>query len=84
MKHFVITTKIGHTEFTYSCGTAYEALNAIVDIYEANSHPLPLSLDRDELMEMLLEMKKGKLLTRQTVLYTVTYESAKEEGKQHG
>ena len=78
MKHFVITTTIGRTKFTHSCVTAFEALNAIVDVHESYFH---LPIDCDGVMELLLNIKHGKTITHENHLYSVRYEDAEKEDK---
>ena len=75
MKHFVITTTIGSTEFTHCCDTAYEALRAIVDLQNGDSQPP--AFDRDKIMALLIDMKRSDVEFFECRLYSIRY--GKEE-----
>ncbi len=58
MKHFEIGYGIGNHTFTWACSTAYEALDALADIFSHD--PRAKKLEMDEYMEILLDIKSGK------------------------
>lgn len=70
MKHFEITTILGHKEFTHKCEKAYDAVDAILEVLFIKG----LSRDPDELMEILLKMKHKELSSElKTSLFDVEY-----------
>jgi hypothetical protein len=70
--HFEITYYVGSHPFIYECTTAYEALDAMSDIFQRE----PIfknSVDMDKIMETLLELKAGKKLSTSNHKYMIKY-----------
>lgn len=70
--HFEITYYVGNHPFIYVCTTAYEALDALSDIFQ--HEPIFRNhMDMDKIMELLLDLKSGKTLSSQTSKYMIKY-----------
>ena len=70
--HFEITYYIGSHAFVYECTTAYEALDALSDIFQHDA-TFRGSMDMDKVMETLLEFKRGERLSTQNHRYMIKY-----------
>ena len=69
MKHYEITLANGGYPMTYKCSTIAEAYGCL----EFLASWVPgLVLDLEGVMEMLVDMKKGKTLSHSTHLYGIT------------
>jgi hypothetical protein len=66
-KHFVISVKSAAHIFTYECTGAYEAMEAIVDA----ARTFGFNVDNDDVMESLVSIKNGNLLSRDSFRWSV-------------
>ncbi len=71
MKHFRIQLYIGNTSFEFCCTTMHEAYEAISDI--AVTFADRWDPDMDKIMETLVEMKKGHMLTAENDVCGIAY-----------
>lgn len=72
MKHFEIGYHVGNHIFTYSCTTAYEALEALMSI-GATDRASGIIGQEDDLMEMLLKFKSGSRLSLHSHRFSIHY-----------
>ena len=72
--HFEITYFIGSHSFTYMCTTAYEALDALADIFQ-HEPMFRGAVDMDHIMSLLLDMKSGKTISTENHKYMIKYVS---------
>ncbi len=75
MKHFRIQFFIGNSGFEFCCMTMHEAYEAISDIAVtvADRWGPRWDPDMDKIMETLVEMKKGHMLTAENDVCRIAY-----------
>lgn len=67
MKHFVVTISAGSHDFDLKCSNINEAFFALFDA----SVSFGIHIDFDDLMEKLVDMKRGQLSSTKSTLFSV-------------
>ena len=69
MKHYEIQIENGHYPLSYKCNTISEAYDCLMELSAWASHVRP---DPDGLMELLVDMRNGRLITHETYGYRIS------------
>ena len=68
MKHYEITIANGHYPLTYKCSTIAEAFGCLMEVSSWASH---VRIDPDGIMETLVSIMHGELLSHEACGYRI-------------
>lgn len=68
LKHYELSISASSHEFTYTCSTIYEVLDALADA----SATFRFEVNLDDVMCILVKMKNGDLLSTESYKYRIT------------
>lgn len=71
MKHYEIMVSNGHYPLWYKCSTIAEAYGCMEELTSWVPH-IGNNLDLDQLMELLVQMKNGKVLSHEAHGYRIS------------